>query len=538
MKIKCRLPFFIRHVAVAILAASAMPVQAAPLNKVLEQVFQQHPDVLSSQALLSASRESIIQARSGFFPVLGLSGQASEGEDEQSGTPLDRNVRRIDASLRWNVFRGLSDKHGMQAAKHDSLAAEADLNEAHERVALEVTLVYIEVLRLRCLVDLGQSFVADQMRLSDEINHRVQAGRIPVADASQAKAGLIQAERLLAQSQSQLTAVEHRFRMLTGQAPEAMSLPSFKLLEAGQSMDSLLEKLAQGNPRLKAARERVAARGEEIGVAGGALYPSIDLEFRKRLNSEIDPPTLTDTVENQAIQLNYQLPLGGASYSRIRQAEFRKTAAQAETDSILLRLQAELGQAWALWKETVELKQKYLERAQAANTVVAAYDLQFDAGRRSLLDLIAVRLDRFQALADLTDNRVQELAANARMLSAFGELKRSILAQENPAQAGEAGSLACPPGLVSLLDKRRPDCSLPGCGAVPAMPMQNAEKALATRVTLLSEKSLSMPMSGECKPPFTQSCLAGTQPSKQTSSVKAKSGRVKTMQLSKQPFSR
>ena len=521
--------FRLRRLVLVLLAASASPLQAAPLNAVLEQVLQQHPDVRTSRALLDASRESIVQARSNFFPVLGFTGQASEGQDEQSGVPLDRNVRRLDAQLRWNLYRGMTDKHSVRAAQYDSLAAEADLNEAHERVALEVTFAYLEVMRLRCLVELSKNFVEEQARLNDEINRRVSAGRIPVADASQAKSSLIQSERLLTQSKSQLFAAEQRFQMITGQTADALVTPAFELLQVGQSLDDLLEKVTLGSYRFKAARARLDARSEEVGMAAGALYPSIDLEFRKRLQSEIDPPTVTDTVENQAVQLNYQLPLGGATYSRKRQAEFRKSAARAETDGILLRLQSEISLSWALWKETVDLKQKYAERVQATNTVVAAYDLQFDAGRRNLNDLISVRSERFQAQSDLIENRFQELAANARMMSVFGDLKRNILEQRHIEPNNEGGNSICSSTVQS--DKKVPHCPPEGCKDSPdksIQPVKNTPPAKPSSET----KYISMPMGGGCNPPFTKSCLAGLKATKNTPI--AITGNLETLQLSKQ----
>jgi outer membrane protein TolC len=83
---------------------------------VVDKVLLQQPSVRSAQALLRAAEAQITQVRSDFLPSLGLSYRNSDARDETQGRPVDRNVRRSDASLRWNVFNGAADTHRLRAA--------------------------------------------------------------------------------------------------------------------------------------------------------------------------------------------------------------------------------------------------------------------------------------------------------------------------------------------------------------------------------------------------------------------------------------
>jgi outer membrane protein TolC len=169
-----------------------------------------------------------------------------------------------------------------------------------------------------------------------------------------------------------------------------------------------------------------SARGEEIGVAAAALYPSFDLELRKRLVSEIDPIPQTETRHSAQIQFNYQLPLGGSSFSRKREAAQRKLAAQAAVDTELLQARIDILQRWSNWREAREIAPQLVERVAASESLVQAYDLQFDAARRSLNDLIAVREDRYRARVDLLENQIAQLANGAQVLSLLGRLRESL----------------------------------------------------------------------------------------------------------------
>ena len=128
------------------LAGFAWPGVAAPLPEVVQQVLDAHPDVRSAQSC-SRPDEVARQARSAFYPTFGLDWRAADSRDEQLGNSLDRSIRRSEAVLSWNLFRGAADLHRSRSASEDREAAQADLDSAREQVALRITEVYLDVLR-------------------------------------------------------------------------------------------------------------------------------------------------------------------------------------------------------------------------------------------------------------------------------------------------------------------------------------------------------------------------------------------------------
>ena len=80
-----------------------------------------------------------------------------------------------DAYLRWNLFRGQADRQGVKTA-NSAGAADADREETHEQVALQVTETYLELLRLRP-AGAGEEYNADLLRLSDTMQAE-EAGRV------------------------------------------------------------------------------------------------------------------------------------------------------------------------------------------------------------------------------------------------------------------------------------------------------------------------------------------------------------------------
>ena len=239
--------------------------------------------------MLDAAREQVQQAKSNFYPSIGVEALANHERDRQFGTPLDRDTRSVDGFVRWNLFRGLSDYHTVRMAKHDKQAATEDLAAAHEKVALQVTAAYLEVLRLRERLELTSAYVTQNKRLADDVGKMIEVGKSPSADADQVNVGLIEAEWQVAQLRGQLAGAEKTYELLAGHVPPELADPSMERAMADAHRDQMMEEVLLESPRVLASQARAAARTEEVGVAGGALLPQVTLEFRERIKSDITP---------------------------------------------------------------------------------------------------------------------------------------------------------------------------------------------------------------------------------------------------------
>lgn len=484
----CMLPRLMQKAGLVLaLCCMALPALAASLPEVVGKVLREHPDVQTSQALLNAADEQVTQARSNYYPTLGVDAVATDARDTQFGAPLERTSRRTDAYLRWNLFRGQADKQMVRSTESSRKAADADLEETHEQVALQVTETYLELLRLRRLLALGEEYNNDLLRLSDAIRKRGEAGRVPTADLDQVRMSLIQTEAQQAQLRGQLRGAEQRFQLLVGAVPGELSEPAIEDAAASLGQDALNAQALTGNRRVRAAMERASARAEEVGVVSGRLYPSLDLEIRKRLQTEVDPVPVSDTRNSTQFQLSYQIPLGGASFSRKREAVERQWAARAAADSELLRVRTELGLRWTAWQEMRRIAPQLAERVEAGHRVVKAFDLQFEAARRSLTDLISSRSERYRAQTDLIENHTDQIAASAQVLSILGELRQSLLSgSTHPAPSSPALAAMPAPALAS--PPPAPAQAMPPATAEISVPPPTAQTEAVPQETVLARR--------------------------------------------------
>jgi outer membrane protein TolC len=414
------------------LCAQTLSAAAESLDAVVQQVIASHPSVRSSAALLDAAAERVRQAKSNYYPSVGVQAAANEEHDSQLGTRLDRSARNTDAFLRWNLFRGLSDYHSVRMATRDRQAADEDLADAHERIALQVAASYLDVLRLRRRLAVAQAYVSDTEHLVDDVNKLVAAGKAAPADIDQVDVGHIEGQWEVAQLRGELAGAEQGYRLLTGLPPGELVDPANEQAMAGISQDDMLEQVFATNPKVLAAQARAAARGEEVGVARGALMPRVDLEFRKRLVSDINPDPVVETRDSAQVSLNYEMPLGGGTLSAKREAAARMAAAQADLDQARLDAQTSSSQLWNAWNEARQIATSLERRARSSDKVVAAYDQQFNAGRRSLQDLIAIRDEHRRAQADVIDNSHAQQLGAMQILALLGRLRESLNVSSPP----------------------------------------------------------------------------------------------------------
>ena len=406
---------------------------AEALPAVVERVLLQQPSVRSAQALLNAAESQVSQVRSDYLPTASLGYRNSKSRDETQGVPFDRTVRRGDATLRWNLFNGGTDFYRLHATKLGRDAAETDLDEVLERVAAEITENYADVVRLRQTINSLDETIIRQERLKQLVAERVNAGRIPPAELDLASLRLIQSRTLLGQLRSQLTTAEYRYRLLTGLPPEQLVLPAISRTPQEANASQLIERLHERNPRLRAALQRVSARQAEIGAARGSFMPSVDLEFSKRLNNNTNPVPVTDSDHGNLLRVNLDIPLGGKNLARHSEAIERHEAAQADADQLSNDLSREITDIHGQLEEMAKIDHLLEQRVLSAQRVAAAYELHFEAGRRSLNDVSIAQDDLFEAQRNLVESRARQAVLQARLLSMAGELREALRTRYYPA---------------------------------------------------------------------------------------------------------
>jgi len=401
-------------------AAARVPApptgQAESLAALLARALPQDPAVQVARALLSATDERRWQARSRLGPALTVNATAGKSLDTELNLPVNRTTDRAELGLRWNLYNAGSDGAELTAVSREVEAAWQDLRRAREESAERVADAYLELLRGEALVPLAAERRAAVQRLVDQVLQQNSAGKVSDADAQQARASLLDAEIAQEQAESERDSARQKLARLVGdeiRPVAALSLP-VPLDDSGSP-----GLVASAQLRALAARDRVRPRST-------LLAPRVDLELRKSLGDRTFPAQTTLQQHAWVLSARWDLPLGGENASRLDEAARRAEAAEADAERVARGVRAELDALLPTLDNTARAIERLDRQIAQYTSIVRSGELQFEAGRRTLAQLIQLHDSRFNAQQRLADQTRKLQGAQLRRLSLTGTLLSAL----------------------------------------------------------------------------------------------------------------
>lgn len=414
---------WLQPAAPAVLADVAPPPppdQGESLASLLARVLPREPQVRAALALRQAADERRLQARSRLGPALYLQVNGGQGrETEILQGDINRTTDRTEVGLRWNLYNAGNDSAELAGAERDVAAAEQELRRAREDTAERIAETYVELLFVQAQLVPAAERLAAVRKLAEQIGQQLQAGKASAADATQAEASLLDAE--IAQEQLLADQASARARLAAQVGTDVREVQAVVL--APVAPDSL----KTGQPGLVAAAQlRAEAARERVRPPVSLLAPRIDLELRQRVSDRTSPVLTTQQKSNWQVTARWDFPVMGETVARRNEGMRRAEAAEAEAERVAQGVRADL--------QSLDARIAIAERAVAVldrqllqyDQLVRAGELQFDAGRRSLQQLISLRDSRYAIAQRRAEQAQRLLAARMRQLALTGQLLTAL----------------------------------------------------------------------------------------------------------------
>ena len=417
------------------------------LPDLLRRVLPSDPQVRSALSQLEATGERRIQARSRLLPTLGVQTTYGRAAEQEFGLPVDRKTNRAETTLRWNLYNGGNDAAELRATGIDETASEQDLRRAQEDSAQRIGEAYLEMLRLQTMVPRALERLQAVQRLVEQSRRQADIGKLSDADTQQAEAALLDAEIGHEELVADLQSARRKLARLIGAAspddlPRAVAV-TLPAPSAGAASDSMTTTLPGA---LAAAQQRARAARERVRPQMSLLAPRIDLEVRKQLGDSTTPVVTTQTSHSWQVTARWEFPVGGEAQSKRDETERRAEAAEAEAERIQRSLQAELSTIAPQVAQAERALAQIVRQIEQYNALVRAGELQFEAGRRTLQQLISLRDSRFNAEKRLSEQATRLQRARLSQLYYSGELLSAL----NVFTVPRAAPLKAPAGKLPL----------------------------------------------------------------------------------------
>tara|TARA_Y100001934_G_scaffold280078_1_gene385733 strand:- start:207 stop:1586 length:1380 start_codon:yes stop_codon:yes gene_type:complete len=427
-------------VVIAVSVALVTPeVHAFSLEDAVQQAIRTHPTVQAARELRRAADEGVKQARAGFFPSLDARAAGGWARTNNSTTRARSNRQPTESQSR-NLYRGESSLTGSQmlwdgwSTRNLTDSARARVGssayqvlDAGEVIGIRAAASYLGMVRAKRLYDLAVTNVERHEEVRDKIKIQVDSGGGNAADLDQAEGRLSFAEATLVQFTGGLRDAEAAYFEAIGQPPEdELVLPVVSPDVLPQNSEDTVEQAVDSNPTLQAAIENVTAQRKSYDATLAAFRPRFSFDVTGNRNENVGGSPGSSNDFAALLTMTYNIFRGGGDKASRRAAAALLAEAQAREIETrrLIEQNARVNYTayWMAWQRVPVLKSQVESTEQALD----AYYEQFALGKRTLLDLLDVEGEVFNARSALTDAEITVLQTHYSLLAATGRLLSSL----------------------------------------------------------------------------------------------------------------
>jgi outer membrane protein len=409
--------------------------QAAP-RATLGQLFDlaREADALyaAARATAEAGREKVAQGRAGLLPTITAGGSWKNHRDTPLGTglttPRSYDSNSLSLNINQPLFRRVNNETASQAELQADLA-EAQLKLAEQELLLRVSKGYFDVLQAQdALGAIGAQKEAFALQLA-QAKRSFEVGLAPITDVNEAQArhDLTAAQEIAARND-----LESKRRTLEKSIDR--DLPPLALIDEGAPIDiipeghlrALVERAPDDSLQVGAAKIAESIARKEIARQDAAQLPTIDL-VASVVESRNSNTSTTGQRNNQrsvngGIEVSVPIYNGGATVSRIREAQANLTRAEQELLNARRQARLDSRQAYLGVQSGSALHRALRQALSSAETQLRSTRRGFEVGVRTRVDVLNAEQQFHATRKDLSAARYQTLVAALQLKAAAGVL--------------------------------------------------------------------------------------------------------------------
>lgn len=416
------------------------------LDGLVQQALLANKDIAIATANIAIARANLRGARSERLPQTNLSAGAQYGRPDG----LNRNPGQgsdwalstgFDVAYEVDLFGRV--RRGIEAARADVGAAEAERDSVEVIVAAETARAYGDILSSQRRLDVARHTVDLLDQSVDLANKRFEAGRTSRLDLARISALRDQQRAKLPEIEADLEGATFRLATLTGQPPakRPVTQGDGHLLQLTQPIPigdgrALLAR----RPDVREAERRLAASTARVGVATADLYPKITLGG----SIGAAATSLASLFTGGAVGflagplLSWGFPNQEAARARVAGAEAQSKADLARFDKTVLTALEETETALSRYSNQIQRRQALQSARDQAEEAARITRAQLREGRADSLAVLDAERTLAQSESDLADADAKLVDTQVDLFRALGGGWQGQAAQQEPPGARTA----------------------------------------------------------------------------------------------------
>lgn len=355
------------------------------LRDAVQKGLERNPGVRAVMSRLARTGTEVEIAQAGYQPNV----QAGVGTSGSGNPRLGYDVTVTQMLYDWGGVESQVD-----SARATQRHAAQELLVAREDAALDISESYLDVLFARQRIAAAEQFIErlnDLLALSER---RVASGYVDRSESGRVTLALARAQEQLLLEQGKQQEAMQQYALLVGAPAAGLQLPPLQPLSRLLAQGRHIASLVTISPLYLQAVEKSRVEEAKIKSADAALKPQLNLEGavqRREIGGQLTrDATLMLRLRMAAFQ-------GMSNFKRVDAARQALDAAQWDTEQVERDIRRKVqtlmeGEAPLAGREAA-LRQQI----QGSVDIGGIYREQFFVSMRSMVDLLSVESDRFEA---------------------------------------------------------------------------------------------------------------------------------------------
>lgn len=406
--------------------------QDPQLQALIQIALTNNTDLGIALARIEAARANLRETGAEQFPQVGLSA-AIQHSVVSTSTPLfpPGGVlprQRTFGEVLLNLLSFELDlwgrlHHQTQAAARELVATEEDRRAVISLVISEVATTYFNLVELDAELELARRTLELRRQSLELIRIREAGGVGTMLDVRQGEQLVLLAEQTIPDLERRIVQTENRLQVLLGQTPG--QIPRGRILAHQTSPPTvpagLPSELLLRRPDIRAAEQRIAARGETIEYVRRSYFPRISLSGLLGFQSSSLSNLFTSPSRTMGIVPQLLVPIfsaGRGADTDLAQANLQ--IAREEYRQTVLTAFREVSDALVDYQKIREVRDRQQQLVATLQDRVRLAYLRYQGGVDTLLNALDADRDLFTAQLSVAQSRRNELLALVQLYRALG----------------------------------------------------------------------------------------------------------------------
>jgi outer membrane protein len=424
--------------AAAVVAAGAAQAAVETLQDAIAAAYRTNPVLRSQREQQKALDETVVQAKAGWRPTAGLTGQANyerspnDIADFGAGfAPASYGSAAV--TLNQPLYTGGRATWAVRAATASVEAGREDLRAVESQVLFSVVQAYVDVLRDQQILAIRTADMVTLERQAAESKAKFDLGQVTRTDVAEAEAQREAARGALAAANGQLQISRAEFEAAVGEPPQDLAQPA-DLPGLPASLDEALTVAETSNPLLQQSRDQARSSRAAVAQAKAAWRPTIALQGTYGYIGPVAPLSPRQYGAEPGAGLTVSVPLltGGVTASLVRQASARNSSDEIAVETVRRQVVQVVVQSWSQLQSNRLGVAAATAQEAAASLALRGAQAEYGFGLRTTLDVLIQDQNLRAAQQTLAVSRHDAFLAQAALLGVAGGLEARDLVPGEP----------------------------------------------------------------------------------------------------------